>query len=122
MQCVLAVRANARIVMELAPYSTHRVRIRIIMVEQILMEALPIVIGALLQVEVVRQSVNIAVVEVDAVHVMVLVTNIIHTVIMKILVHPVMEVDVALTAEELADKDKLPYEYYRSLWHRQYHP
>lgn len=113
MQCV-SVRANARIVMEQAPYSTHRVRIRIIMVEEILMEALPIIIGVILQVEVVRQSVNIAVVAVDVNRVMVQVTNIIHTVIMKILVHPVMEVDVALTAEELADKDKLPYEYYRN--------
>lgn len=70
-------------------------------------EALTITETALLQVEVVRQPVNIAGVEVDADHVMVLVTNIIHTVIMKIPVPPVMEVDDALTAEDLVDKDKI---------------
>ena len=61
---------------------------------------------ALLQIEEVRLSVNIVEVEVVVHRVMVLATNTIHTVIMKTSVHLVMEVNVALTAEELVDRDR----------------
>ena len=61
---------------------------------------------ALLQIEAVRLSVNIVEVEVVAHRVMVLATNTIHTVIMKTSVHLVMEVNVALTVEELVDRDR----------------
>ena len=61
---------------------------------------------ALLQIEEVRLSVNIVEVEVVVHRVMVLATNTIHTVIMKTSVHHVMEVNVALTVEELVDRDR----------------